>query len=178
MKQLLKTVLVLTLIGLAVPLFWAATHSAIKATSNHEFCGSCHSMEPMVQSFLMDTHGGNNAGGIQAECTDCHLPHTGPLRYLKQKTINGLWDVWVEHIVGAENIDWQTKREHRESFTYISGCLGCHNNLDKAAGGRHEAWVAHGPMLRGEKDNNCLSCHQHAGHRNLTEALNAARTTP
>lgn len=177
-KPLIKTALVIGLIGLAVPVFWAGTHSAIEATSDHEFCGSCHSMEPMVASFLQDTHGGRNPAGIQAVCTDCHLPHTGPFRYLIRKSINGAWDVWKEHVVGADDVDWQAKLAERERYTYVSGCKHCHNSLDTSAGGRHEVWRAHGPMLRGESDENCLSCHQHVGHKNLREALAIERNSP
>jgi len=183
MKRPVMILLALGLVGVSIPLFWAGTHSAIKATSDHKFCGSCHSMEPMVTSFLADTHGGNNAGGIQATCAQCHLPHTGPLRYLMQKSINGAWDVWKEHIVGADDVDWQKKRERREEFTYNSGCLSCHNALDSSAGGRHATWIAHQPMLEDginldDPDDSCVACHQHVGHKNLTEALNSVRNNP
>lgn len=183
MKRPLIVCMTLGLFGTAVPVFWGTTETAIKATSDHHFCGSCHSMEPMVTSFLSDTHGGNNPGGIQATCAQCHLPHTGPFRYLMQKSLTGAWDVWKEHVIGAEDVDWQAKRARRQQYTYNSGCLDCHNALDKSAAASPASWVAHQPMLKDginveDDSDNCVACHQHVGHHNLTQALNSARTQP
>lgn len=181
MKRYFIILSILAIVGTATPIIWGITEVAIEKTSDHQFCGSCHSMEPMVKSFLLDTHGGNNPAGIQAHCTDCHLPHSDPFTYLKQKSINGAWDVWKEHIVGADDVDWHAKREQRESYTYISGCLHCHNQIENnslATLSTPATWVAHGPMIRGERDNNCLECHQHVGHHNLADALEPQRKAP
>ncbi|MCG8671942.1 MAG: NapC/NirT family cytochrome c [Pseudomonadales bacterium] len=170
MKRILVIISILAVIGLATPIMWGVTEFGIKKTSDVEFCGGCHSMEPMASSYLQDVHGGNNAAGIRATCSDCHLPHTSSFAYLKQKSINGAWDVWVEYVVGAEDIDWHKKRERREEYTYQSGCLHCHEALEQATT-TPATLVAHGPMLRGESDASCVSCHEHVGHYRLADAL-------
>lgn len=171
MKRLFGIIIILCCAGVAVPIFWGGTQIAIKETSDYEFCGGCHSMTPMVSSYLQDTHGGQNPAGIRATCSDCHLPHDGPFTYLKQKSINGAWDVWKEYIAGADDVDWHAKRERREEYTYNSGCLTCHNELGVSVVSTPATIVAHGPMLTGKGDDNCVGCHEHVGHYRLADAL-------
>ena len=52
-----------------------AVETGIEVTSRATFCGSCHSMEPMVNSYRDNSHGGDNPRGITAACTDCHVSH-------------------------------------------------------------------------------------------------------
>ena len=119
----IKSLLILALLGSGVLLSWAFTDKALHLTSDHQFCGSCHSMKPMQASFLRDPHGGRSATGIQALCTDCHLPHDSTVNYLWMKARNGAWDVWKEFVLGAEDVDWHAKRARANAYVYDSGCL-------------------------------------------------------
>lgn len=170
-KRLLIIAILLAALGIAVPVIWGVTQIGIKQTSDYTFCGGCHSMQPMVTSYLQDTHGGENPAGIRATCSDCHLPHDDPFTYLKQKSINGAWDVWMEFVVGADTVDWHAKRERREEFTYESGCLSCHNALTKSSVSTPATVVAHGPLVNGTETKHCVSCHEHVGHYRLSDAM-------
>lgn len=172
MKLNVKLLLLIAVVsGAAVPIIWGTTETAIKATSDYEFCSTCHSMQAMTVSYLADTHGGNNIAGIRASCSDCHLPHDNAFVYLAQKAKSGAWDVYKEHIAGADDVDWLAKRERREQYTYESGCLNCHNEIKQQKVNTAKSWLAHGPVFRGEVDKSCVSCHQHVGHHNLAQAL-------
>lgn len=162
-------IIVLSVIGIGILLLgWAGTDYALKKTSGPEFCGSCHSMRPMLASFLADTHGGNNAMGMQAQCADCHLPQDNYFNYLYTKVTTSAYDIWLETTGKSKEIDWHAKRANAFSFTYDSGCLKCHNNLqeyplDDSGKPQHADYFA--PDANGR----CLTCHN-VGHKGL-EAL-------
>jgi cytochrome c-type protein NapC len=148
-------------------LSWAIADEGFAATSEAEFCVSCHSMELFEASYAADIHGGKNAHGVQAECTDCHLTHTSSTAYFINKVQTGTHDWWVETFGDVENIDWEAKRAHREDYVYDSGCLHCHNNLEQATQASNKAFVAHHDYFAGTIDNQCVTCHEHVGHSNL-----------
>jgi len=104
-KRLLTFLAVSATLSLLVVLSWMGTDYALHATSGEAFCGSCHSMKPMQASFLKDKHGGRSTTGIQALCTDCHLPQDNAVSYLYMKAKSGPWDVWKEFVLGAEEVD-------------------------------------------------------------------------
>jgi len=140
---------------------------AVEKTSGVEFCASCHTMTPMVQAYREDLHGGNNRSGLLAECSDCHLPHDNVLHYLFQKGLTGTKDVLVETFGRPEHIDWEERRKRREVFTYDSGCLKCHHNLQTATMADPKAFIAHKAYFMGATDKTCVSCHEHVGHKHL-----------
>ncbi len=160
-----------TVLGIVFFLGWMVTDTAFKLTGGPEFCGSCHTMQPLVNSFRDDVHGGNNKNGAAAECVDCHLPHDYKLRYVAAKTAYGIHDVWAQTFYDLEAIDWIAKRQHREDFTYDSGCMTCHKLLERASMPNPKAFVAHKPYFLGEIKKKCVSCHENVGHKNLVNHL-------
>ncbi|OPX56937.1 cytochrome C [Oceanospirillum multiglobuliferum] len=165
---------VLSAIGLGVVLSWMGTDYALHATSDQAFCGSCHSMKPMQASFLEDIHGGRSTKGVQALCTDCHLPQDNYVNYLYMKAKNGAWDVWKEYVLGAEDVDWIAKLEHANRYVYDSGCLKCHNNLQTGSELNNKQFVAHKPYFQGTTEKSCVDCHQ-VGHHDMKRHLAMAR---
>lgn len=166
----IKVLLLLALLGLAVVVSWGVTDKALHLTSTEAFCGSCHSMKPMQASFLRDPHGGRSTTGIQALCTDCHLPHDSTVDYLWMKARNGALDVWKEFVLGAEDVDWHAKRARANEFVYDSGCLKCHNNLQAGSELDRAQFVAHQPYFLGTIEDSCIDCHR-VGHTDLTRDL-------
>ncbi len=140
----------------------------VHVTGNAEFCGSCHSMEPMAKTFKLDTHGGNNRHGFVAECADCHLPHDSVLGYMIDKTAHGINDVFVETFTDVDEIDWIARRENRDEFVYSSGCLSCHQGLlDKTEAENPKSLQTHAHYKKQlEKGDpiQCVSCHVTVGH--------------
>jgi hypothetical protein len=128
--------------GFVLPfLSWLIADEGIAATSGSDFCVSCHSMEPMQAAYLMDVHGGNSAHGMQAYCVDCHLDHSSSAAYFFDKVRTGAHDIWVEYTRDTSLTDWEAKREHRERFSYDSGCKQWHPRLEEATMGSQEAFV-------------------------------------
>lgn len=175
MKKLLMAAV---LLGILLPSLvtgsWLFTEVMIEQTGDEAFCTGCHSMKPMAAAYRASLHGGNNSHGVQAICVDCHLPHDNPAVYLYQKGITGLRDIWAEYTSDVSAIDWEAKRAHREEFVYDSGCLHCHKNLQNATEANNKAFVAHKPYFLGTVETRCVSCHQHVGHKDLSQYLQSA----
>ncbi|MBN1377737.1 MAG: NapC/NirT family cytochrome c [Gammaproteobacteria bacterium] len=166
------TLLILTMVlGLVSFLGWVVTESVFEHTGGPDFCGGCHTMQPLVKSFRDDKHGGNNQFGVAAECVDCHLPHESKFHYVLAKTGYGLHDIWAQTFYNLDKIDWLGKRELREDFVYDSGCIACHKDLERASMPNPKAFVAHKPYFMGEIEQQCVSCHQNVGHKNLLDHL-------
>ena len=153
--------------GVAGLLFSLGMAEGIHATSGAEFCVGCHVMEPMVEAYEEDIHGGKNSHGIRAECTDCHLPHESVFGYVVAKGISGMKDVWGNVVKDPTKIDWQERRTHREHFVYDSGCLSCHAQLEEATMSNMKAFLPHRDYFLGRTNMTCVSCHENVGHKNL-----------
>lgn len=169
--SLIRLIIGLGLVGVFFAASWVGMEVMIKQTGDEAFCASCHTMEPMAAAWRDDVHGGKNVWGIQAECVDCHLPHDNPVNYLYRKAMTGMHDVWAQFTYDLDAIDWEEKRQHREHFTYDSGCLYCHSNLEAASESRNKVFVAHKPYFLGETEKQCVSCHENVGHKDLGARL-------
>lgn len=175
LKWILGIILILIILPAVVIGSWLVTQGALEATGDEAFCGTCHTMTPFVETYREDAHGGNNAQGFVAACTDCHLPHDSNWSYLTEKARSGLHDVWGQftHRIGLNKIDWEAKLEDRERFVFDSGCLHCHADLDREDNPHyrmHSRYFAEPSKLR------CVTCHRSVGHHDLKEVLKAAAT--
>ncbi len=150
---------------------WAATDFVVHETGDAEFCAGCHAMQPMVASFREDVHGGAGPAGIQAACTDCHTSHDNPVEHLWSKTRFGAHSLWAQLTYDIEEIAWEAKREERERLVFDSGCLTCHGGLERASERNAVMFTAHRSYFLGTTSRQCVACHQHVGHRNLSAHL-------
>lgn len=180
MKNLFKNKALLLLvlgIGLFTGLvFTFGGHAVIKATSDDKFCTSCHAwMDPMVEAYHTDPHGGKNDKGLKATCVSCHLPQDSLVKYLVTKGVNGIVEVTSVLVNNAEDMDWQKHREKRESFVYDSGCMSCHVNIEttdsqsEAAKGMHKKYTQYKDAKK--EPLSCVSCHKNVGHKNLSKII-------
>ena len=140
----------------------------IEHTSGVEFCSSCHSMKGVARSYAEDIHGGMNKHGFKAKCADCHLPHDNVFSYVTAKAYTGAKDVLGE-LFWADTFDWVGNLEHREKFTYTSGCVKCHD-LSVIKYEIPKAYLAHKDFLSG-KVPSCVKCHENVGHKNIKDFL-------
>lgn len=61
--------------GIGGVLFWGGFNWAMEETNTMEFCISCHEMESTVYQEYKETVHYQNASGVRAICSDCHVPH-------------------------------------------------------------------------------------------------------
>jgi cytochrome c-type protein NapC len=150
---------------------WVLTEAAIQATSDRDFCTTCHSMEPFAKAYDQDVHGGRNPGGLAAACVDCHLPHDSPGAYLIAKVRTGIHDGWAELMSVFSEPDWIGNLERRADYVYDSGCMKCHSNLRDAPGATPGATFAHQAYFQDDSNLVCVTCHAHVGHKDLLTYL-------
>ena len=160
-------VTVLIVLPLMLSIGWVLAQYAIERTSGVEFCTTCHSMDPMGESYRLDVHGGRSLHGIQASCSDCHLPHDSPLNFIGAYWMRLVGDTWVELLVGSDTPDWDSIRDNRESYVFDSGCLGCHAKLLDAFPRNTDAFAAHKAYFSENNQETCVSCHTSVGHKDL-----------
>lgn len=178
-RLLLVLVLLLLVVPAAIAAAWMGTETMIEQTSDAEFCTTCHTMEPMAIAHTRSKHGGDNPAGLVAECTDCHLPHDNAANHLFAKATTGLRDLWAQTIYPIHKPDWIGKLDERADYVYDSGCLHCHSALerattdDPAASAAHSAYFANAAGDGGEGPSSCVDCHEHVGHADLRNALEA-----
>ena len=144
---------------------------AVHHTSSDKFCVKCHTMEPLVESYKADVHGGNNPEGVKAKCVECHLPHDTLLNYMYTKTATSLHDIRVQFFTDLESIDWEAKRKHASDYTYDSGCMNCHTNLREVTMSDPKAFIAHKEYYEKRTDKTCVECHNNVGHHVLGDYL-------
>lgn len=156
-----------TALFLLIVISWMVIETGIEVTSHADFCGTCHSMDPMVESYLASTHGGNNARGIMTSCTDCHVSHENVFAHFFGKARSGTHDAWVTLFTDEMSIDWQALRARREEYVYDSGCLTCHRNLEEATRDSE----THTRYFAEVTDTQCVTCHEEVGHSNLNSYL-------
>lgn len=152
---------------LLVIISWMALETGVEITSHADFCGVCHSMEPMVASYRASMHGGNNPRGIMSACTDCHVSHENLFAHFIGKAKSGTHDIWVTLTRDESTLDWQAKREQREEYVYDSGCLTCHRNLEAATQDKK----FHNNYFADVTETQCVTCHNEVGHSNLNKYL-------
>ena len=157
----------ITSIFLVIIVSWMVIETGIEVTSHADFCGFCHSMQPMVDSYLDSKHGGNNERGIMTPCTDCHVSHENVFAHFLGKARSGTHDAWVTLTRDESTLDWQELRDRREEYVYDSGCLTCHRNLEAAT----EDHGFHDAYFDKVSDSQCATCHESVGHSNLNKYL-------
>ncbi len=170
MKKGKKTFSWLSIIGgllLLIVISWMGVEMGIEVSSRADFCGVCHTMEPMVKSYHDSIHGGNNPRGIMAACTDCHVSHENVFVHFAGKAQSGTHDAWVTLTRNEADLDWQAKRANHNEYVYDSGCLTCHRNLQEATSGKE----FHDTYFEGKTGSQCVDCHAEVGHDNLNKYL-------
>jgi nitrate/TMAO reductase-like tetraheme cytochrome c subunit len=155
----------------------------VDKTGQPQFCESCHTMKPMVETFRLSVHGGNNPQGFAAHhCTDCHLPHNSLIGYLIAKGISGTRDALAQFGI-IKRVNFKENFWEMKDYVYDSACLHCHEGMrdpmhavglspDIAKIHQKYYWDA----KAAGKDVSCVSCHNdysmsNFAHANLLEVL-------
>lgn len=68
-----KYILSILIVFFAGVLSFAGFNSILAYTNEMEFCTSCHSMKVNLEEYKETLHY-KNASGVQATCSDCHVP--------------------------------------------------------------------------------------------------------
>lgn len=168
-----KYIFLILLVFFSGVLAFAGFNSILAYTNEMEFCTSCHSMKVNLEEYKETVHY-KNASGVQATCSDCHVPKEF-LPKMKAKIL-AYKDV-LHEILGT--IDTKEKYEaHRWDMasrvwakmeaTDSRECRSCHNfdnmafdEQDRSARKKHPR-----AQLKGQT---CIDCHKGIAHEEPDE---------
>lgn len=166
----MKKTIVILVVGLVIGwLTLGGSQVVLHATSDTEFCLSCHTMQIPYEEYESSVHY-SNAKGIRAECADCHIPED-TVDYLITK-IRATKDIYHEFVTGK--IDTEEKYEqHRLAMAETvweqmkandsATCRSCH---DFGAMDTYEQSEQAVKMHNYGQENNqtCIECHKGVAH--------------
>ena len=168
-----KPIIVLALVFVSGIVFAGLFDTGLAYTNEMEFCISCHTMQTNYREY-QDTLHYKSASGVQATCSDCHVPK--PFVPKMVTKIVAAKDVFHE-IIGT--IDTPEKFEaHRWDMASrvwakmersdSRECRSCHDlaNMDLSEQGRS----ARSRHARAEdKGQTCIDCHKGVAHEEPDE---------
>ena len=152
-------------------IFWGGFNTAMEATNTEAFCTSCHEMETNVYAELQGTIHFTNRSGVRAICSDCHVPHSWPLKMGRKMAASK--EVYGK-IFGTINTreKFEEKRLHlamnewkRMEANDSLECRNCHSTeamditkQSKRAAELHQEFLFSGEMT-------CITCHKGIAHQ-------------
>ncbi len=167
------SLIVLGLVFAGGVLFTGLFNMGLSYTNEMEFCTSCHTMKINLEE-LKETVHYKNASGVQATCSDCHVPEAiGPKLVMK---VLAYKDV-LHEILGT--IDTKEKYEQQRwamanrvwdkmRANDSRECRSCHDyahmdlsEQDRSARKRHARAVDDGKT--------CIDCHKGVAHEEPDE---------
>ena len=168
-----RTIVIVGVIFAAGIIFAGLFNVGLAYTNEMEFCTSCHTMQIPYKELQENVHY-KNASGVQATCSDCHVPEPFVPKMIAK--VMAAKDVYHE-IMGT--IDTPEKYEqHRWDManrvwakmkaTDSRECRSCHDfdNMDLTAQGR-SARSKHGNAP--DKGQTCIDCHRGVAHEEPDE---------
>lgn len=158
------------------------TQVGVAWSSTNEFCGtSCHSHVQFVYPEYKKSAHGHNRVGVNAGCTDCHVPHSYPEKLIYKARV-GVRDLIAEY---RGTISTKEKFEARrwELANHVwdemrannsANCRTCHNPETWDTSKQSEDAVkAHKKFTSGKAT--CIDCHTGMAHAEPEEPDNAGK---
>lgn len=177
-------VFALLLVGLVVGAVGViGTQVAVAVTGTNEFCGNaCHSHTKFVYpEFKVSVHGSNRTG-VQASCSDCHIPHSYPAK-LFYKANAGIRD-GINEMRGVISTQEKFEAKRWEMANHVweemrannsANCRTCHTpEAMNSAKQSEDAVKQHKRFASGKAT--CIDCHTGVAHKEPEEPAAAKPT--
>ena len=151
-------------------LFWGGFNTGMETTNTLNFCISCHEMRDNVYKEYKETIHYSNRTGVQAVCSDCHVPKDWSHKIIRK--IQASKEVWgkITGIIDtpekfkAHRMEMATREWARMKASDSRECRNCHSfeamseDLQrKTPYKKHMAAKAEGKT--------CIDCHKGIAHR-------------
>ncbi len=155
--------------GLGI-IFWGGFHTALELTNTESFCTSCHEMRTNVYPEYKGSVHQNNASGVRAVCSDCHVPKEwGPKMIRKIQASKELWGHFVTGSIATRErflerrIELAKHEWARMKRNDSQACRNCHSLTfmdftlqENRAAANHQTALDTGKT--------CIDCHQGIAH--------------
>lgn len=158
------------LLFVAGVVFWGGFNTAMEATNTLEFCISCHEMESTVYQEYRHSAHYNNPSGVQAVCSDCHVPKEWTAKLIRKIKASQEVYFWLTGAIDTPE-KFEAKRLELAERVWDSmersdsrECRNCHHfsamDLDGQA---RFARRIHGNSM--DEGQTCIDCHRGLTHR-------------
>jgi cytochrome c-type protein NapC len=150
--------------------FWGAFNTAMEATNTLPFCISCHEMRSTVYEEFRHTVHFTNPSGVQAVCSDCHVPKDWTAKLVRKIKASKELLYWALGTIDtpekfeARRLVLATRVWEAMKSSDSQECRNCHNfpAMDTGGQGRF-AGRLHQEAVEGSKT--CIDCHKGISHR-------------
>lgn len=151
-------------------IFWGGFNTFMEYTNRLEFCISCHEMRDTVYEEYKKTVHFSNPSGVQAICSDCHVPKEWVAKFVRKvKATNELYHKAVGTIGTPEKFEAKRLEMARRVWAEMEAndsleCRNCHAEhamqFDKQD--PKGATIMKKGFAKGET---CISCHKGIAHK-------------
>jgi len=156
--------------------FWGGFNTVMEATNTMPFCTSCHEMRDNVYKEYSTTIHHQNRTGVQATCSDCHVPKQWVHKVIRKIQATNEVFHWV---LGSVNTPekFDAKRLQLASHVWASmkatdsrECRNCHTiESMNPEFQRPRARKSH--LAAMEAGNTCIDCHKGIAHKNVRDQV-------
>ncbi len=156
--------------GIGGVIFWGGFNTYMEYTNTPGFCVSCHEMRDYVYpEYEASTHF-NNASGVRAVCSDCHVPKDWTAKLLRKiRATNELYHKLVGTISTREKFEAQklAMAERVWASMMASDSRECRNCHSYAAMDFHKQTRRAAEKMRPALDEGktCIECHKGIAHK-------------
>jgi cytochrome c-type protein NapC len=160
--------------------FWGGFNTVMEATNTLGFCTSCHEMRDNVFKEYSTTIHYQNRTGVQATCSDCHVPKDWVHKFIRKiQASNEVFHWALGSVNTPEKFDakrltlagnvWRQMKE-----TDSRECRNCHTiESMNPEFQRPRARKQHLSAM--EAGNTCIDCHKGIAHKNVRDRLTDAQ---
>jgi len=150
-------------------IFWGGFNTAMSMSNTMEFCIGCHEMRATVYQEYMESEHFKNPSGVQATCSDCHVPRPWIHKVVRKiQATTELYHTMLGTIDTPEKFEarrWEMANRVWESMRESDSreCRNCHDfesmdlsEQDRSARKKH----AKAPL----EGKTCIDCHKGLAH--------------
>ncbi len=159
--------LILVVLGI---ILWGAFNTGMEATNTLTFCISCHEMKSTVYQEYQHSSHASNPSGVQATCSDCHVPKEWIPKLVRK--IQASVEVYHWLVGSIDNTQkFEAKRQYLANRVWTSmketdsrECRNCHKfSVMDLQGQARFASRLHADAI--EEKKTCIDCHKGITHK-------------
>jgi len=156
--------------------FWGGFNTAMEATNTMSFCISCHEMRENVYKEYRHTIHYQNRSGVQATCSDCHVPDPWVHKVVRKvKATRELYGKLAGTIDTPEKFEANRLRLARNVWQAMKDtdsreCRNCHT-IESMAPEFQRPRARQQHLTAMETGQTCIDCHKGIAHKGIRDLV-------
>ena len=156
--------------------FWGGFNTVMEATNTMPFCTSCHEMKDNVYKEYDKTIHHSNRTGVQATCSDCHVPKEWTHKMVRKVQASNEVFHWLLGSVNTpEKFDAKRLTLAKNVWSSMKAtdsreCRNCHT-LESMNPEFQRPRAGKQHLIAMEQGNTCIDCHKGIAHKNVRTLL-------